>query len=223
MNHIVPSTTLTLRIYSLAVFLALMACIYAFLKPGISSPDFPEIRMKKALNEIGTESLISTSKTVLNKDSSDRTVSPLHTYRYSAGSKVLAAMVRVKKRDDFKIETYGLLTKNIDQIYLKNSNVLLSIPPSLHGMIGKDKYIQTCVVPKTTNVEESDFRLDNLTTIVEKLNPASDRLLDKIMGTKKHIDYSCLVLTYKPANNSVRMPPENWTKIIKNVQAALSP
>lgn len=179
--------------------------------------------MQKALIDIGSGSLISTSTTKLDKDSSDRTASSLHTYNYSDGSKLLAAIVRVRKRDDFKIETYGLLTKDIDQIYLKNSIISPSTPPSLSGMIGQDKYIQTCVIPGTRDIKDSDFRLDNLTAIVEKVNPGSDSLLDKIMGTKKHIDYSCLVLTYKPATDSAIIPPKNWPIIIKEIQKVLSP
>jgi hypothetical protein len=185
---------MTLRVYVFSVLLALSACIYAVFKPGISPPIFPEASMRNALNHIGNESLTSTSKRTLNKDSSDRTTSFLYTYNYSDGSKIMAVMVRVKKRDDFKIETYGLLTKNIDPIYIKNSTIVPSTPPSLSGVIGKDKFIQTCIVPKTRN----------------------------IIGLKKHIDYSCLVLTYKPAIDSLGLPPKNWPILIRKVQDVFS-
>ncbi|MFN9622681.1 MAG: hypothetical protein ACK587_07610 [Cyanobacteriota bacterium] len=216
------SSRFTLNVYTVTTIIALSSCIYVFLKPGISSPIFPELKMGKALKNISAESLISTDKMKLDKDSSDRKVSSLYTYNYKDGSKILAAIVRVRKRDDFKIETYGLLTKNIDPIYLKNSNAIHSNPPSLSGKIGNDNFIQTCVIPKTTTLEENDFRLDNLTTIVEKVNPRSNSFLDKIMGTRNQIDYSCLVLTYKSSNKSVDMPPKNWPIIVKAVQQVLS-
>jgi hypothetical protein len=216
------SPRMTLRVYVFSVLLALSACIYAVFKPGISPPIFPEASMRNALNHIGNESLTSTSKRTLNKDSSDRTTSFLYTYNYSDGSKIMAVMVRVKKRDDFKIETYGLLTKNIDPIYIKNSTIVPSTPPSLSGVIGKDKFIQTCIVPKTRNIKDSDFRLDRLTEIAESVHPSSSTFLDKIIGLKKHIDYSCLVLTYKPAIDSLGLPPKNWPILIRKVQDVFS-
>ncbi len=214
--------SLTLRVYSLSVLIALGACIYAMLKPGLSVPVYPERKMNSALKSTGTESLISMTKSTLKKDTSDRTVSPLYSYIYSDGSKIMATLVRVKKRDDFKIETYGLLTKNIEPIYLKNSSFVASTPPSLSGMIGKDRFFQTCIIPKSKTPEEIDFRLDRLLTTLKQVNPASDSLLDKIMGTKKYLDYSCLVLTYKPSKASQLMPPNSWQIITRNVQKALS-
>jgi hypothetical protein len=213
---------MVLRVYAFTVVLALAACIYAFLKPGISSPIYPDVKIDKALKDISLGPLISSSEIKLNKDSSDRKLSALYTYNYKDGSKILASIVRVRKRDDFKIETYGLLTKNIDPIYLKNSSPVKNVPPSLSGMIGTEKYIQTCIVPKSTRLDESDFRLNNLTSIVENLNPRSNTLFDKIIGTKKNIDYSCLVLTYKPASSLNEFPPPNWNKIVKHFQEALS-
>jgi hypothetical protein len=221
MNQTFPQPIL-LKVYSFSVILALTACIYALLKPGISSPIYPKEKMDQALKAISSEPLISSSETKLDKDSSERKFSALYTYNYKDGSKVLATIARVKKRDDFKIETYGLLTKNIDPIYLKSPSFVNSIPASLSGMIGKDKYIQTCIVPKSTKLDENDFRLNNLTSIVEKLNPRPNTLMDKVMGTKKNIDYSCLVLTYKPARTTNKFPPANWEAIVMNVQAALT-
>jgi hypothetical protein len=212
----------TLNTYIFTILVSLIACTYAIFRPGISPPIFPELKMKKALSNIEIGFLTSSSKIKLNKDSSDRTTSPLHTYQYRDGSKIMAVMVRVKKRDDFKIETYGLLTKNIDPIYIKSSTIVPSGPPSLYGVIGKDKFFQTCIVPKTKNINDSDFRLDNLTGIVERVNPRSNSILDKIMGWKKHVDYSCLVLTYKPSNVSDQKPPESWQKVIRKAQEGLS-
>jgi hypothetical protein len=213
---------MVLRVYAFTVFLALAACIYAFVKPGISSPIYPEVKMENALKDISLGVLISSSETKLDKDSSDRKLSALYTYNYKDGSKILATIVRVRKRDDFKIETYGLLTKNIDPIYLKNANPVITVPASLSGTIGTEKYIQTCVVPKSKRLGENNFRLNDLTSTVEKLNPRSNTLFDKIIGTKTNIDYSCLVLTYKPASSLNEFPPSNWNRIVKQVQGALS-
>ncbi|MFN9644483.1 MAG: hypothetical protein ACK6BG_05030 [Cyanobacteriota bacterium] len=216
------SPRMTLQVYIFTLSLSILACLYVVFKPGISSPIYPEVKMRSALNNPELGSLASSTKTALNKNSSERTTSHLHTYNYRDGSKVMAVMVRVKKRDDFKIETYGLLTKNIEPIYIKNSATTSSIPPSLSGFIGKDKFYQTCIVPKATNINDSDFRLDNLTRIVESVNPSSASLFDKIMGWKEHIDYSCLVLTYKPANSSDTIPSKSWQKLIQDVQKNLS-
>jgi hypothetical protein len=220
MNHKVAPPIL-LRFYVVVLFFSAVASLYVFFKPGILSPVYPEEKMKRSLEKINSASLISSSKKEVNKDSSDRKLSAIYAYNFNDGSRILAAKVRVRKRDDFKIETYGLLTKNIDPIYLKSASFVNSSPPSLSGMIDKDKFIQTCVVPKSSKLEESDFRLDRLLSIVESLNPTSNTLLDKFLGTKKNIDYSCLVITYKPSPNSQAMPPDNWKQLIRAVQRAL--
>jgi hypothetical protein len=215
------SSTFLFRYYAIVVLLSSLATIYVLVKPGISTPVYPEKKLSQALNTIGSSSLIATSKINVDKNTSDRKLTPIYTYSYVDGSKILATMVRVRKKGDFKIETYGLLTKNIDSIYLKNSAFVNSLPPSHFGMIGNDKYIQTCVVPKSSQLSESDYRLDNLTSIVEHLNPRQNTLLDRVLGTKVAIDYSCLVLTYKPSSSSTKMPPTSWKEIVNSVQRAL--
>jgi hypothetical protein len=209
------------RFYTPMVIISLASCIYAYFKPGIISPSFPNVEMKKALTTVNSATLLSETKTPLDKDTNDRKLSPLFTYSYNDGSKILAVIARVSKKDDFKIETYGLLTKNIEPIYLKNSSFINSIPHSIIGMLGKTKSIQTCIIPKTTRIEESDIRLSALNSTLEKLNPRSNSLSDKILGNKKHIDYSCLVLTYIPQQSHQKIPTENWIVIVKNVQRAL--
>ncbi|MFN9546478.1 MAG: hypothetical protein ACK6AD_05330 [Cyanobacteriota bacterium] len=210
-----------IKVYTSVALLSLIACIYAYFKPGISSPIYPDKKMRIALKQIGGESLVSSRSISLNKDTSDRKLSPLFIYNFENGSKILTAIVRVKKRDDFKIETYGLLTKNIEQIYLKNTTFTDVVSPSITGSVGNTQYIQTCIVPKSTKVEESDVRLSNLISIVERLNPRSDTLLAKIMGNKKNIDYSCMVITFKPASGLKVMPSQEWKEIIKHAQEAL--
>jgi len=215
-NHFVLA-----RFYTPMVILSFAACIYAYFKPGITSPSYPDVEMKKALTKINSATLLSETKTTLDKDTNDRKLSPLFTYSYNDGSKILATIARVNKRDDFKIETYGLLTKNVEPIYLKSASFVNSIPYSITGMIGNNKSIQTCIIAKTNRLEESDIRLSALTSTLDNLYPNSNTLLDKILGTKKHMDYSCLVITYIPGQNHQKIPTENWITIVKNTQEAL--
>jgi hypothetical protein len=213
--------SLLTRVYVSTLFISLAACIYSYFKPGITVPQYPEKEMKEALIRINSASLISTKTTTLGSGTSDRQVSSLFTYSYDDGSKVLAAIVRVKKRDDFKIETYGLLTKNLEPIYLKSPNFIDSAPYAVSGMIGKKKAIQTCIIPKTTDIKSGDIRLANLTTTLEDLTPHSNTIVDRIVGSRYNIDYSCLVLTYVPAGLNFETPPKEWPLIAKNVQSAL--
>jgi len=220
MNNQISPRTLRFTYVSM-VFLSGFAFIYALLKPGITSPIYPSVEIEKALGKIDSASLISFKKVILNNDTSDRKLSPLFRYMYDDGSQILATMVRVRKRDDFKIETYGLLTKNIDPIYIRNSSFINSTPPSMAGLIDKVESIQTCVIPKTTQLEQSDVRLNSLTSTVERLSPQSNTLLTKVLGTKKDVDYSCLVVTYMPSRKFQRLPSNNWVTIVKKVQEAL--
>jgi hypothetical protein len=106
-------------------------------------------------------------------------------------------MVRIRKRDDFKIETYGLLTKGIDPIYIESPSFNNTVPYSMLGLIDGKEALQTCVI-----------------------TGSSQSLASKLLGTDDRSDYSCLVLTYHP--KSVKKASEAWTSIIENVQIALS-
>jgi len=215
------SPLLLLRVYGSILVFASFFSIYSLLKPGIESPVFPT-QLSKVLSHIGLSTLTSSTKLDFSKDSSDRKSSPIYKFFYNDGTSILATMVRVRKRDDFKIETYGLLTKNIDPIYLKNSTFIDSVPPSQVGSVGKNKFIQTCVIPGSTKLSENDFRLAGLTSTVERLNPRKKSLLDKFLGTVESIDYSCLVLTYQYPADLTKQPPKNWSEIVGSVQKALS-
>jgi hypothetical protein len=215
------SSGLLVRFYAVVAALSLLANLYVFLKPGISIPEYPDQKLLNSLRRIGSSSLVSTDQINVEKNTSDRSSSSIFTYSYDDGSKLLANLVRVRKRDDFKIETYGLLTKNIEQIYLKNSSSINITPPSHMGTVGKDKFIQTCVVPKGKQLSDSDYRLSNLTAIVERLNPANNTIYDKVLGTKKNIDYSCLVLTYRLPAEVKDKSFTHWQEVVRNVQKAL--
>jgi hypothetical protein len=211
---------LLFQTYLFVLFVCSIFTIYTVLKPGISSPPYPE-KLDQFFKQIGSSQLTSTTQIKFKKNSSDRTTSPIYKYSYDDGSKILATIVRVRKKDDFKIETYGLLTKNIDPIYLKNSSFVNTTPPSHSGVVGKNKFIQTCVIPGSSKLADSDFRLAPLTATVERLNPRKKSLLDRFLGTAKSIDYSCLVLTYQIPASSNQIPPQNWQTIVSNVQDAL--
>jgi hypothetical protein len=147
-------------------------------------------------------------------------LSPIHEYTFRDGSKLLAVMVRIRKRDDFKIETYGLLTKGIDPIYIEYPTFNNTVPYSMVGIIdGKDS-LQTCIVPGTTNLDQVNVQLFPLLAQADRLAGSSQSLASKFLGTDDRSDYSCLVLTYKP--KTVKGASVAWTSIIRNVQIALS-
>lgn len=163
--------------------------------------------------------------TTFENDSSDRKPSPMYVYKFSDGSEIRSAMVRVKKRDDFKIETYGLLTKNLDPIYIRNPISSPLFSNSAVGNIDTKKSIQTCIVPLTTRYDQADIRLQSLTDSVENLKPNSANFFsDKILGRKRPIDYSCLVLTYFPGAKQTiheKAQLEEWKALVNRVQKAM--
>jgi hypothetical protein len=215
------SKKLLLQTYILSLISSLIGTTYVLVKPGISVPTFPDNQLSSVLKRVGSSTLSSLTKLDVDKNSSDRKLSPIYKYSYSDGSSLLATIVKVRKRDDFKIETYGLLTKNIDPIYLKNSTFLDIVPPSLLGTVSNTKFIQTCIIPGTNRLEDSDFRLGNLTTIIEKLYPKKTSIFDKLLGTRKHINYSCLVLTYQLSSNPNDLSIKKWQNLVREVQSAL--
>jgi len=208
------------RPYLLFIVLALLASSYSFFKTGISSPVYPPLLTSKLLALDSIEPPISSSSKLLEKDTSDRMLSPIHQYTFRDGSKLLAVMVRIRKRDDFKIETYGLLTKGIDPIYIESPSFNNTVPYSMLGLIDGKEALQTCVIPGTTKLDQVNVQLFPLLSQADRLAGSSQSLASKLLGTDDRSDYSCLVLTYHP--KSVKKASEAWTSIIENVQIALS-
>jgi hypothetical protein len=217
---------LTLKnIYILLISFSLLACLYSLIIPGIGTPTYPVLKLGESLKSIHNDQLLRVVDKDLDQDSSDRKLSKLYTYEYGDGSKILSIMVRVRKRDDFRIETYGQLTKNIKQIYILNPTSTNTVPYSLQGLLGSKQSIQTCIVPGTSNSAQADVRLDGLLTSAASTAPRERDYLAKILGTEAQDDYSCLVLTYQPSSlNKAKEVglQSSWSSIIGKVQSALA-
>lgn len=208
--------------YLFLTSLAIIACIYSLLKPGISAPIFPSSQLRPPLKAINKASLLSITESDLKKDDSDRKLSKLYRYSYNDGSEILALMVRVRKRDDFKIEGYGLLTKGIEPIYMKHSIQTQNSPRSQIGRLHKRNGVQTCIIPNTLTLDQIDVRLNILVDAVEKLGVQPNDLPTKIIGGEAEREYSCLVLTYIPANSFTDVDQkEVWQPLVQRVQRAL--
>lgn len=209
-------------IYSLFIILSVTGCIYALLKPGISKPILPPLKLTDSyiLGDQPGLRLVSSENIDLNKDTSDRKLSLLQTYTFQDGSQLLSVMVRIRKQGDFKIEGYGLLTKNIDPIYMDSSTFSNSIPYSMIGILNNKKAYQTCIVPSSSSIDQVDVRLAPLTSIIKKSSETeTNRLLLKFLGQERIQDYSCLVLTYKPsAKINADSSSKSWRSIVQNVQ-----
>lgn len=210
-------------IYCFTISLSLFASLYSFLVPSISKPIFPSDEIKKSFLKLDSSSLVSVKTIQSTKDSSDRKLSSIYLYSFDDKSSILASIVRVRKRDDFKIETYGLLTKGISEFYIQNPRMTNSVPYSIYGLVGNRNSYQTCIVPRTTKLDEVDIRLSRLTTAVENLDTTRRNLLSKLLGNEKTHDYSCLVLTYQPSSESKRSDhSKTWQSIIDLAQMALA-
>jgi hypothetical protein len=142
-------------------------------------------------------------------------------------------MVRIKKRDEFKIETYGLLTKSFDPIYIRSPIPSDLSPYSAVGDINSREAIQTCIVQGTNRLDQADIRLQVLTSAVESLDPTpSNFIYKKLFGETNPLDYSCLVITYFPKQSVVdpnkvsiiknKYELEEWKTLVKTVQAAIA-
>jgi hypothetical protein len=211
------------HIYLFVLFFSLLACIYSFFVPGISKPDFPSTIMRDRFLHLNSHNLLSVKGSKAAEDTSDRKISTTYSYSYTDGSNVIATVVRVRKRDDFKIETYGLLTKGISTLYIKNPRMTNSIPHSIYGSLNNRDSFQTCIIPGTKTLDKVDIRLNSLTANVEDMDTTRNNLFSKVLGTEKVQDYSCLVLIYQPsplANPSERS--STWNSIIELAQMALA-
>jgi hypothetical protein len=210
-------------IYIFTLLSSLLASFYSLVVPGISKPIFPSGKMRENLLQLDLPSLESFKKTDNAKDSSDRKLSSIYHYRFSDGSDLYATLVTVRKRDDFKIETYGLLTKGISELYIKNPRMTNSVPYSIYGLINNRDALQTCIIPGTAKLDQVDIRLSSLTASVKNLNTSASSIPSKLLGIEEALDYTCLVLTYLPSN--VSNPSDRsrtWNSMIELAQLALA-
>ena len=209
--------------YIALVFISTAACLYSFFKPGIASPPYPSPLLNKVFvtnQPLHTSTLIKD----LKQDSSDRKLSQLYQYKFSDGSELLSLMVRVRKRDDFKIETYGLLTKGIDSIYIKSPMFNPDVPSSMQGYIANRLALQTCVIPGSTRLDQANVQLIPLLDLIDQANRYNRSPLSKLIGIADQSDYACLVLTYFPSNTnqSHKVTRDQWSSFIARAQLALS-
>jgi len=206
--------------YIILLVVALVASFYSFFKTGIATPTYPSLLHSKLKTLSFIQGLATQSSIAIDKETSDRKLSPMYQYNFKDGSILKAIMVRVRKRDDFKIETYGLLTKGIDEIYIKSPTFIPNIPYSMIGLIAGKKSLQTCILPGTKNLDEVNVQLFPLIAQADRLAGNSQSLLSKFLGTDDRADYSCLVLTYQP--HSLGSAKDQWETIIHTVQLAMS-
>ena len=207
------------RYYIVLISLSLLACGFSYYRSGISSPGFPAL-LTPTLEALTSVDPPQSSKSIqLDAESSDRKLSPATQYIFPDGSRLYAVMIRVRKRDDFKIETYGLLTKGIDQIYIRSPLFNSSIPYSMIGLIKGVETLQTCVIPGTTDLDQVNVQLFPLLSQADRRAGSTQSLLSKFLGTDDRSDYSCLVLTFQP--KSIKAGQSAWRAIIQAAQLSM--
>jgi hypothetical protein len=198
------------------------ACIFSSQNSKISIPSFPNPTVSDALESLPSSRLIRVSESNLDANSSDRNFSPLYSYLFNDSSRLLIVNARVRKRDDFKIETYGLLTKGVDQIYLENSR-FISNPNSLRAFVDKKPVYQSCIIPGSNQLSDIDVRLTPLTSFIQRESGSSKNLITRVLGIDRKRDYSCFIITFFPnANLSEDEQLREWTTILKKLQNVLA-
>lgn len=172
---------------------------------------------------ISASKLVNVSRINSDADTSDRMLSPIYLYRFDDFSRILAVNVRVKKRDDFKLETYGLLSKGVKQIYLENSRLLGGPPFSLYSVVDNKPVYQSCIIPGSKSLNDIDVRLVPLTSLIAKKSNSSRSILSRFLGLSEKRDYSCIVVTFFPDGKiSEAAHQEKWTLILTTLQKSLA-
>lgn len=208
--------------YVFLIFMSSLACIVSSQNSKISVPPFPDTKMRNALASLPTSKLIKASESSLDANSSDRSFSPLYSYLFNNSSRLLIVNARVRKRDDFKIETYGQLTKGIDPIYLENSR-FISNPNSLKSIVDNKTVYQSCIIPGSNKLSDIDVRLNPLASYIARESNQSKNVMTRILGLEKKKDYSCFVVTFYPNGNfSEDEQLREWTTILKSLQQVLA-
>lgn len=209
-------------IYVFLIIMSSLGCIFSSQNSKISIPIFPDLTVKDALESLPSSKLIKVSESPLDANSSDRHFSPLYSYFFKDSSRLLIVNARVKKRDDFKIETYGLLTKGIDQIYLENSR-FISSPNSLRAFVDKKPVYQSCIIPGSNQLNDIDVRLNPLTSFIERKSNSSKNVITRVFGIDRKRDYSCFIITFFPnANLSEDEQLKDWKTILTKLQQVLA-
>lgn len=210
------------RSYRLLIIASIFGCLVSSQNSALTIPTLPEEHIKKALASMPSSKLINVSRINPEANTSDRMLSPILVYTFDDSSRLLAVNVRVKKRDDFKLETYGLLAKGIKQIYLENSRLIGGPPFSLKSIVENKTVYQSCIIPGSKDLNDIDVRLAPLTSFIAKNSDSSKSFLSKFLGLSKRRDYSCVVVTFFPDGTiSEDAQLRKWTSILSTLQKSL--
>jgi hypothetical protein len=211
------------RIYLLLIFASVFGCLVSSQNSVLSVPTLPEEKIRRALVSIPSSKLINISRINSNANTSDRMLSPIYLYRFDDFSRILAVNVRVKKKDDFKLETYGLLAKGVKQIYLENSRLLGGPPFSLYSVVDNKPVYQSCIIPGSQSLNDIDVRLVPLTSLIAKKSNNSRSILSRFSGLSEKRDYSCIVVTFfTDGKISEAAQLKKWTLILTKLQKSLA-
>lgn len=208
--------------YVFLLILGTVSTAYISLRTTIEKPRYPDVKLKRSLEKLGAATISSVKRQDIKKDSSDRKLSDLYTYKFSDGSTIHAVIVRVAKKDDLKIEGYGLLTKDIPSIYIKYPRFTDKVPFSMVGAIDNKMSYQTCLIPKTEKLDQVDVRLFPLRDTVSKIAKHEKSFSSRILGSMHATDLSCLVVTYQPNQSAASHLVSNaWTSLLQSLQSSL--
>jgi|688.fasta_scaffold243535_3 hypothetical protein len=210
------------NIYLFLIVSSAIGCLLSSQSSSISKPTYPESKIKPALLSLSSSKLINSFAKVLDDSTSDRKVSSLYTYNYDDSSRLLIVNVRVKRRDDFKLEAYGLLSKGLKDIYLENSRLIGGPPFYLKSMINNQPVYQSCIIPGSRELDEIDVRLIPLTSVIEEKSEISRNIFSKLIGSSIKNDYSCFVITFFPdkkLNENDQL--QKWNTLLSNLQQIL--
>lgn len=210
------------NIYLFLIVSSAIGCLVSSQGSSISKPTYPESEIKPALLSLSSSKLINSYAKVLDDSTSDRKTSSLYTYNYDDSSRLLIVNVRVKRRDDFKLEAYGLLSKGLKDIYLENSRLIGGPPFYLKSMINNQPVYQSCIIPGSRELDEIDVRLFPLTSVIEKKSEISRNIFSKLIGSSIKSDYSCIVITFFPDKKLDENDQlQKWNTLLSHLQQIL--
>lgn len=202
--------------YLFLVTLALLSSLYLVINGGINEPKISVSTLKRSLSTVSQITEVKETREVKKSNSSDRMISPLYSFSYADGSTVLTAMVRMRKRGDFRIEAYGPITKDVEVLEIKNPEPNQYFPVAVAGSLANKYSIQTCLVPNSRDNRDIGVSLQTLTSASDKLVSRKKDLMMKILGQNQNRDYTCMVITYQP--NAGNRSQNAWLKIINAIR-----
>ncbi len=146
--------------------------------------------------------------------SSERATSPILRWRLGSGDTLQLMDGRVRQRDNFQT---AFLTRDEPSLALQGRRLNTPQPRSSSGKIGKQRALQTCLVPGVTPPQNQGVTAIELGKADDLLSRGGAATLQRLVGLRPNRELRCILVSLKGREGQVPASL-TWSTVLKLLQ-----